>query len=205
MLFIVWAVYEATLPAAAIPQSDSLPSHAQAGGFLTCLKSSGKHWLSTLGKSVTASVPYRNMQKACPGPSIYQSPKAIFVTLSYHGQRVRGDLFILSQNLDLVKATVFTTENALTKEYRYPRIRASEWRMLKPQVTVIKGLEPIAAMSEQNPVRYGLLVRSGGKGAVFLPGEARDAHYQLVQCKLKAGIPVNQPCQLYRINADVLF
>jgi hypothetical protein len=50
---------------------------------------------------------------------------------------------------------------------------------------------------------FGLMVRAGGKAAVILPGEASDAYYQMVLCKLKAGIRPKQPCQMYRIKADV--
>jgi AMMECR1 domain-containing protein len=104
---------------------------------------------------------------------------------------------------NLVVGTVYTTESALSKEYRYKKIRANEWQLLKPQVTVVRSVEPIGSMAEQNPLMYGLMVRAGIRSAVILPGEAVDAHYQLVMCKLKAGIPSSQPCQLYRIKADV--
>src|SRR5262249_13537090 len=101
------------------------------------------------------------------------------------------------------KQTVFSTLNALTKEYRYPPIKKSEWKKLKPQVTVVKGVEPITSIAYQNPLRDGLLVRSGGKAGVYLPGEAADAYYQLVQCKLKAGIKPGEPYQLYRLRTDI--
>ncbi len=138
-----------------------------------------------------------------PVSDVYKRPAGLFVTLSKNGRTRACWGSIYSQNEDLVKATILTTEAALTKEYRFPRIRACEWRRLKAQVTVVRELRPISTMSGQNPLRYGLLVRSGGRGAVLLPGEAADPHYQLVKCKLKAAIPVNQPCQLYRIRADV--
>jgi AMMECR1 domain-containing protein len=141
--------------------------------------------------------------KATPTCDDYKHPQGLFVTLSRNGQTRACWGSINARNEDLVAATVFTTENALTKEYRFPRIRNNEWEFLKTQVTVIRSIEPINNISEQNALQYGLLVRSGGRGAVMLPGEAKDAHYQLVKCKLKAGIPVDQPCQLYRIRANV--
>jgi AMMECR1 domain-containing protein len=143
------------------------------------------------------------LAQAMPVSDDYKKPQGLFVTLSKNGKTRACWGSVNAQYDDLIKATVFTTENALTKEYRFPRIRSEEWKSLKPQVTVIRDVEPIENMSQTNPLRYGLLVRCGGRGAVLLPGEAADAHYQLVQCKLKAGIPVNQPCQLYRLRADV--
>lgn len=142
--------------------------------------------------------------RSLPVPPYYEKPQAVFVTLSHHGKTRACWGSIDPLDTDVVKATVMMTEAALTKEYRYPRIKRGEWKLLKPQVTIVRGIESIPDMSSQDPLKYGLLVRAGGKGAVYLPGEAADAHYQLVQCKLKAGIPVKQPCQLYRIKADVI-
>jgi len=149
---------------------------------------------------------YESLQElidATPVCDEYKNPSGLFVTLSKNGQTRACWGSIYSQDRDLVKATVLTTEAALTKEYRFPTVTAREWRRLKPQVTVVREIRPISSMSGQNPLRYGLLVRSGAKGAVLLPGEAADPHYQLMKCKLKASIPINQPCQLYRIRADV--
>ncbi len=148
---------------------------------------------------------FKELLAATPVCKEYKQPAGLFVTLSRNGKTRAcwGSIYAQDHN-DLVEATVSTTEKAMTKDYRYQRIRSSEWKFLKPQVTIIRDIEPIANMSQQNPLEYGLLVRYGGRGAVLLPGEASDAHYQLVRTKLKAGIPVGQPCQLYRIRADVL-
>ncbi|HEY9772349.1 MAG TPA: AMMECR1 domain-containing protein [Planktothrix sp.] len=145
----------------------------------------------------------KELAQAMPVSDDYKEPAGLFVTLSKNGKTRACWGSLTAQSSNLVRSTIYTTENALTKEYRYPRVLKSEWKQLKPQVTVIRAVEPIEDMSETNALRFGLLVRSGGRGAVLLPGEAADAHYQLVQCKLKAGIPVNQPCQLYRLRADV--
>jgi AMMECR1 domain-containing protein len=74
---------------------------------------------------------------------------------------------------------------------------------LKPQVTVIDRIEPIENLSGQNPLKYGLMLRSGAKTAVLLPGETSDAYYQLVRCKLKAGLNKGESYQLYRLKAEI--
>ena len=127
----------------------------------------------------------------------------LFVTLSKAGETRACWGSLEGRYEDLVKATVYTTEAALTNEYRFSKITASEVDWLKPQVTVVTGLEPLRDLGHQNPGMYGMLVRAGSKSGVILPGETRDPYYQLVQCKLKAGIKPNQPCQIYRIKADV--
>jgi AMMECR1 domain-containing protein len=136
-------------------------------------------------------------------PPLYRKRAGVFVTFSKNGKTRAcwGSLNPTFENL--AKATVFTTEQALTNEYRYSKIKASEIESLKAQVTVVKTTEPLQNLSEQNPRTCGMIVRSGGKSGVILPGEYTDAYYQLVQCKLKAGIKKNEPCQIYRIRADV--
>lgn len=138
-----------------------------------------------------------------PVAAPYTQPVGVFVTLSQNGQSRAcwGSAFPRYKNV--TEATVAATLGALTKEYRYKPIRPDEWRCLKPQVTVIRALEPIHGLQGQNPLYDGLLVRQNGRSGVILPGEARDAVYQLTLCKLKAGIQPGQKFQLYRMIADV--
>lgn len=130
-------------------------------------------------------------------------PKGVFVTLSKDGKTRACWGSISPEYADLIASTVYTTEAALNKEYRFAPVKRSEIDQLKAQVTVVKSVDPIESIRELNPLRHGLFVRQGGRAAVLLPGECVDAHYQLVQCKLKAGIPVKSRCQMYRITADV--
>jgi AMMECR1 domain-containing protein len=133
----------------------------------------------------------------------HKKNSGLFVTLIKNGDTRACWGSINATQKNLVRATVFTTEEALIKDYRYTRIKKSEINQLIPQVTVVKRIVPINSISTMRPLKQGLMVRAGGKGAVLLPGEASDPHYQLVKTKLKAGIPSSQPCQLYKIEADV--
>lgn len=130
-------------------------------------------------------------------------PAGVFVTLTKNG-KTRGCWGSVYPQYDSVaKATVYATMGALSKEYRFAPITAHEWQKLRPQVTVIRRVEPISSISEQDPLSDGLLVRSGGKSGVLLPGEATDAYYQMVQCKLKAGIKSGESCQLYKLKVEI--
>ncbi len=141
-------------------------------------------------------------------PPEYQQHKGLFVTLSSNGQSRAcwGSLEPRYENL--VQATVYTTAQALKHEYRYKPIGENEWQHLKPQITIVNNLEPITGgargLAGQNPLRDGLFVRSGGRTGVLLPGEVRDAYYQLVKCKLKAGIKPKEQCQIWRVKVDVI-
>jgi AMMECR1 domain-containing protein len=133
----------------------------------------------------------------------YPKPRGVFVTLSRNGKPRACWGSAYPQYKTVSEATVYATLGALTKEYRYPPVQKSEWPLLKPQVTVVKALQPVNRLAVINPLRDGLLVRQGGRAGVMLPGEARDATYMLVQAKLKASIRPKEKFQLYRIVADV--
>lgn len=146
---------------------------------------------------------YKALAQSVPLTSAYRKPAGVFVTLSRTGKPRACWGSVYPKQPDLVHATIEATLGALTKEYRYPPIQPHEWRHLNPQVTVIRRIQPAHGVSSINPLRDGLMVRAGGKSGVILPGEAKDAHYQLVQAKLKAGIQPKEPYQLYRMVADV--
>jgi AMMECR1 domain-containing protein len=136
-------------------------------------------------------------------PEIYKQSKGLFVTLSKNGKTRACWGSINAQESNLVKATIVTCEEALSKEYRYPPIKRHELADLKCQVTVVERIEPVSKRATLNPLIDGLMVRSGSKAAVLLPGEASDPHYQVMQCKVKAGITPQEPCQIYRMRAHV--
>lgn len=133
----------------------------------------------------------------------HQKNSGLFITLIKNGDTRACWGNVVATHKNLVESTIYTTEDALNKDYRYSKIKKSEINLLIPQVTVVKRIVPINSISTMQPLKQGLMVRAGGKGAVLLPGEASDPHYQLVKTKLKAGIPSSQQCQLYRIDADV--
>lgn len=133
----------------------------------------------------------------------YKIRAGVFVTLVKEGKTRACWGSVTPIHGNLVEATIYATEDALTKDYRHEPITASEVEELKPQVTVVRKVVPIDSIAHQQALKFGLMVRSGGRGALLLPGEASDAYYQMVQCKLKAGIPVKEKCQLYRLETDV--
>jgi len=136
-------------------------------------------------------------------PEQYDKPAGVFVTLSNHGKTRACWGSIEPTHANIIESTVYGTINALKKDYRHKPVQPSEWKSLKPQVTVIKEIEPIYSIRSQNALVDGLLIKANNKSALLLPGEARDAYYQLVQCKLKAGIQKGEAYQIYRIKAAI--
>jgi AMMECR1 domain-containing protein len=154
-------------------------------------------------KPSNPQVSYQRLAKKHPLPPTLRRPAGVFVTLSQNGKprACWGSLY--AEQRDVVQSTIYTTIGALSKEYRYAPIRSSELKALKPQVTLVRKIEPLRSISSLNPLQDGLMVRSGAKSAIILPGEARDAYYQMIQGKVKAGIQPGEPFQMYRIKADV--
>jgi AMMECR1 domain-containing protein len=141
--------------------------------------------------------------RSLPPVSQNAQPSGLFVTLSLNGKTRACWGSPYPKAGSLARTTVETTLDALNREYRYPPIQAHEWRKLKPQVTLIRKMEPVGKQDSLNPITEGLLVRSGGRSGVMLPGEAVDATYQRVQALLKAGISPKEPYQSYRLVSDI--
>lgn len=146
---------------------------------------------------------YAHFAKQWPVPKRYKRQAGLFVTLSLNGKSRACWGSLTPRHADLIQETVYTTLDALTKEYRYPPIKPSEWRSLKPQVSIVNQVEPIRSYRELNPFRDGLLVRSGSRSGIILPKEARDAYYEWVMARMKAGIGAKEPQQLYRLEVTI--
>jgi len=184
--------------AAAAPNADSTASIKSLKLHDIAMRIVENHFLADGHKKPLAQITEELKQGKRLG-----APHGLFVTLSKDGKTRACWGSVTPEHTDLIASTVYTTEAALTKEYRFAPVKRGEIKDLKAQVTIIKSIVPINSIREINPLRHGLFVRQGGRAAVMLPGECIDAHYQMVQCKLKAGIPANSRCQMYRIIADV--
>ncbi len=133
----------------------------------------------------------------------FLSPAGVFVTLSKAGKTRACWGSIHPRESTAARETVLSTLGALNKEYRFKRITTNELKTLKVQVTVVRDLSAVTDIKSVNPLTDGVMVRSGGRGGVILPGEAVDAYYEMVLAKLKAGIKPDEPCQIYKIKAEI--
>ena len=135
----------------------------------------------------------------------YKQKLGLFVTLSSKGQTRACWGSINAEYPDLVQAVVYTTINALSKEYRYPPIKQAELTNLQIQITLIYGLEAIPNIRAFNPFTQVLMLRKGSQTAIILPRETTDAHYALIQAKLKAGLKnTEHNYQLYRLKTKLI-
>jgi len=133
----------------------------------------------------------------------FLKPAGVFVTLSKHGKTRACWGSVYAREATIAKETEIATLGALSKDYRYKPISKTELADLKIQVTVIRAIEAVNNVKMIDPFKDGILVRSGGRGGVILPGEAVDAYYEFVLARLKAGIKPNEPCQIYKLRAEI--
>jgi AMMECR1 domain-containing protein len=127
----------------------------------------------------------------------------VFVTLSKNGKTRACWGSVYPHEANIVAETVSATLGALARDYRFRPVSEPELKDLKIQVTVIRGLAAVSNVKMIDPFKEGIMVRSGGRGAVILPGEAVDAYYELVLARLKAGIKPDEPCQIYKIRTEI--
>lgn len=133
----------------------------------------------------------------------FRKAAGVFVTISKNGKTRACWGTVYAQQADIVRETVFSTLGALSKEYRFRPIRKSELPDLKIQVSIIRDITAINSFASVHPLKDGIMVRSGGRSGVILPGEATDAYYEFVLARLKAGIKPGEPCQIYKLRTDI--
>ena len=145
-------------------------------------------------------------------PPHWQRSAGVFVTVSTEG-RPRGCWGSLDPSgEDLARATIRAAVGAVTRDWRYVPLRPGELESAAIQVAIVRrvvpiallGRSPFAAVEQVDPTRTGLFIRSGTRGAVLLPGEALTTEWQLATAKRLAGIPVDQPVELFRVEAELL-
>ena len=122
-------------------------------------------------------------------PEPLRERRGCFVTLTV-GARTRGcmgTLFPREANL-AAEIAASAAAAAVADPFHRP-VRKDELPRLKYQISVVVGRpRPARSLSELKPAVLGLCVRSGGRGGVMLPGEARTARWQMEMAKKKAGV-----------------
>ncbi|MCJ2544180.1 AMMECR1 domain-containing protein [Thermostichus vulcanus] len=137
-------------------------------------------------------------------PPHWRRSAGVFVTVSTHRQP-RGCWGSLQpSSRDLATATIRAAVGAVSRDWRYVPLRAGELETASIQVAIVRRVVPIVSVEGVDPTRMGLFIRSGTQGAVLLPGEALTPEWQLATARRWAGIPAEQPVELFRVEADLL-
>jgi AmmeMemoRadiSam system protein A len=137
-----------------------------------------------------------------PIPIEWQAPSAAFVTLRKHGE-MRG--CVGSTQPTEATAAHELIRYAIASAVRDPRfdpVRLDEVPQLTIRVQLLGPAEPITDISHLDPASYGIVVRSGERQALLLPGieEIHTPEQQLRAACQKAGIDPHAALQLERFR-----
>lgn len=133
-----------------------------------------------------------------------ESRAGCFVSLKM-GDSLRGCMGTISPTREnLAREIIANAVSAGFRDPRFPPLEADEIPRLHVSVDVLGEMEPVAGLQGLDPVRYGLLVRSGSKSGVLLPDlEGVDTpEKQLQIARRKAGIEPDQPQEIFRFRVE---
>lgn len=172
------------------------------------LKSTDGVRLVTMARAILEGVVLEGeLDPAIPVPESKQkaAPFGLFVTL-VKGKQTRGcygSMVPTGRTLEdlLVEATV----GAARLDPRSKPIHQRELDHIQIIVSIVGPTIPVLEISEVDSKREGLLVRSGDKRAVLLPGEAKTGRWQLKRSLRQARIRRGEPREMFRFRTVTVY
>jgi AMMECR1 domain-containing protein len=166
-----------------------------------------RHRLSLLSRQ--AAQAYFAGKTYQPRPVGIPVQGGLFVTLAQRGRDGRLQTRACWGSLqpeggDLATAISQTAVAALTQDYRQPPVQPSELDKVRFVVSLVGPLSAVPTGERLQPLREGLYLTDGTRGAVLLPGEALTSSWQEATCRQKAGIPARAPVYRYRFQTLVI-
>ncbi|MCC6273396.1 MAG: AMMECR1 domain-containing protein [Deltaproteobacteria bacterium] len=150
----------------------------------------------------------RAFGEAAPLPegldAVFLGPMGVFVTAK-RGDEVRGCMGSLAPKKgSLAEEIAANLQLAFFRDPRHRSIRREELAGMKIFLSATGGPLAIERWGSVSPARDAILLKSGAKEAVVLPGEARTQRYLLAFAKAKAGIKKGEAFRLYRLPVEVI-
>ena len=135
-------------------------------------------------------------------PELLSEQAGVFVCFKKHGV-LRGCIGTIEPVEDCAAMEIIRNAiSAATSDPRFPLVRPDELPYLNCSVDVLAPPEAVRDISELDPKRYGVVVKSGARRGVLLPDlEGVDtAEDQVSIASQKAGIYPGEPCELFRFE-----
>ena len=135
-------------------------------------------------------------------PPEFKKQAGVFVCIKKQG-RLRGCIgTIFPQKKNIASEVVTNAVSAGLHDHRFSRVEPRELPELVYSVDVLTDPEPISSIRELDPLKYGVIVRSGQKTGLLLPNlEGIDSSEQQVEiAKEKAGIRDGEEISLERFE-----
>jgi AMMECR1 domain-containing protein len=120
-------------------------------------------------------------------------PAPCFVTISVDGRRRACTGTFVPQAPALAQEIVRCAVRAWTLDPRSPRVKREELRRAEFSVTIPGPRRTVSDPSAYPPADYGLVVSSGGRSGVLLPGEAKTSRWQAREARRQAAIAEGAP------------
>ena len=149
---------------------------------------------SVLGfvRSVLSAACHGQTGPEAPDVPLLAEPGACFVTLR-EGNSVRGCIGSVEAFEPLAENLRRNAENAAFSDPAFPPLEADELAFTTIEVALPAPPRRLASPEEPDLERDGLLIVSGSRRAVFLPGTVAEQRWTLPeaweQLALKAGLP----------------
>ena len=147
-----------------------------------------------LGKSISMDINQ--------APPEFKKQAGVFVCIKKQG-RLRGCIgTIFPQQKSIAAEAVTNAVSAGLNDHRFSRVKPEELPELVYSVDVLTDPEPISSIKELDPLKYGVIVRSGHKTGLLLPNlEGIDSPEQQVGiAREKAGIRAGEDISLERFE-----
>jgi AmmeMemoRadiSam system protein A len=140
-----------------------------------------------------------------PLPAAWQERAPVFVTLHTPGGELRGCIGSLEPTTaNIARETIDRAIAAATTDPRFAPVRADEVADLDVEVSRLSPLEEVGSPADLDPIRYGVVVETGGRRGVLLPAipGIDDAEQQVAIARRKAGLGPETPVRLYRFTVE---
>lgn len=124
----------------------------------------------------------------------------VFVSLKKGGQ-LRGCIGTFMPTQPTVAQEIIRNAvSAATEDPRFPPVSLNELSALEVSVDVLGEPEKVLSTDELDPIRYGVIVKSGRRTGLLLPDleGVNTVEYQVSIARQKAGIRQDEPVDLYR-------
>ena len=141
-----------------------------------------------------------------PIPAALREPSAVFVTLRLNGV-LRGCVgTIVPTQPTGAHEIIRYAIAAAVRDPRFEPVTPDEVASLSVSVQLIEEPEPVDGLEALDPARYGLIVRSGDRQSLLLPGVEgiRSPEEQVAAVRDKAGIDPAGPVELLRFRTRTI-
>ena len=146
----------------------------------------------------------RGVPAPLPGevPEAFRGRAGVFVSIKKQGQ-LRGCIGTIEPTRkDIVEEVAANAVSAGIHDPRFHPVFKEELDELEYSVDVLQPPEPVAGLDQLDPLKYGVVVRSGRRSGLLLPNlEGIDtAGEQVAIARQKAGIGPDEPVRLERFE-----